>query len=248
MDHVFNGGQALYDTGMDKQHILVVDDDPDIVKTIRDYLEQSGYSVAQAADGEQALTAVRHQRPDCVVLDVMMPKLDGWGVVQALRADAQTADIPIIILTARVDDTDKIVGLEMGADDYITKPFNPRELLARIRVQVRRTARQQPADPTLTVGDIHLDPQRRIVRLNGETVNLTATEYDILHTFMQYPGYVFTRDELLEKALGYSYAGLGRTLDSHIKNLRRKIEPNPAEPYYILAVYGVGYRMMEDEA
>ena len=128
---------------MDAQHILIVDDDPDIVKTIRDYLEQSGYSVAQAADGEQALTAVRHQRPDCLVLDVMMPKLDGWGVVQALRADSQTADMPIIMLTARVDDTDKIVGLEMGADDYITKPFNPRELLARIRVQVRRTTQHR---------------------------------------------------------------------------------------------------------
>lgn len=233
---------------MDKQYILVVDDDPEIVRTIRDYMEQSGYEVGQAANGAQALEKVRVRRPDCIVLDVMMPKLDGWGVVRALRADVKSAEIPIIMLTARVDDTDKVVGLEMGADDYITKPFNPRELLARVRVQLRHTLRAQPLEEILSVGLLRLDPQRRIVRFDGKEVNLTATEYDILHTLMQYPGYAYTRDELLDKALGYTFAGLGRTLDSHIKNLRRKIEPNPAEPQYIVTVYGVGYRLAEVDA
>ncbi|MGB1253513.1 MAG: response regulator transcription factor [Candidatus Promineifilaceae bacterium] len=231
-------------TGMANETILVVDDDPEIVSTLRDYFEQAGYRVLTAYSGRSALERIRSERPDCVLLDVMLPDIDGWSVTRDVRGDDRVADISIIMLTARVDDMDKVVGLEMGADDYVTKPFNPREVLARVRAQLRR---HQPkiASTMLTIGRIQLDLSRTRVYLNNEPIELTPTEFDILKTMMQHPGYVFTREELLEKALDYTYAGLGRTLDSHIKNLRRKIEPDPRQPMYILTVFGIGYRFAE---
>lgn len=232
---------------MKSETILVVDDDPEIVRLLRDYLEREGYRILTAGDGRGALQQIRSERPDCVLLDVMLPEMDGWAVTRAVRASESLAATPIILLTARVDDTDKIVGLEMGADDYVTKPFNPREVLARVRVQLRRSQGAAPISPSrYESGALQLDVDRHLVYLAGEPVELTTSEFDILHAFMRHPGYAFTRDELIERALGYTYEGLGRTLDSHIKNLRRKIEPDPRQPRYIHTVYGVGYRFAEE--
>ena len=230
---------------MAEQTILVVDDDPEIVGTLRDYLVQAGYHVLTAYSGRDALQRIRSERPDCVLLDVMLPDVDGWTVTRDVRSDQRVADMVIIMLTARVDDMDKVVGLEMGADDYVTKPFNPREVLARVRAQLRRNRPKSAPTKMLTIGQLQLDLTRTRAYLDHQPIELTPTEFDILKTLMQYPGYVFTREELLEKALDYTYAGLGRTLDSHIKNLRRKIEPDPRRPSYILTVFGIGYRFAE---
>ncbi len=229
---------------MSEQTILVVDDDPEIVKTVQRYLQQEGYAVLVAYNGKDALAIVRDQAPDCLVLDVMLPDHDGWEITQRIRADQRSAAIPIIMLTARIDDMDKVHGLDLGADDYVTKPFNPHELLARIRARLRRSQPPQPAR-RLQVGKLQMDVSRHIVTLAGNEIDLTPTEFDLLRTLMQNPGYVFARDELLEKAVGYTFEGLGRTLDSHINNLRRKIDAEGHE--YIQTVYGVGYRMTEDE-
>jgi two-component system alkaline phosphatase synthesis response regulator PhoP len=177
----------------------------------------------------------------------MLPDRDGWEMTRLVRADATLANTLIIMLTARVEDTDKILGLELGADDYITKPFNPREVLARIRALLRRQQRVQEAIPlsTLQVGQLRMDVGRHEVTLNGEPLDLTRTEFSLLQTLMQNSGYVFTRGELIEKALGHSYESIERSLDTHIKNLRRKVEDDPKDPVYIQTVYGVGYRMAE---
>jgi two-component system alkaline phosphatase synthesis response regulator PhoP len=228
------------------QRILVVDDDKSIVKVVRAYLEQSGYQVLTAADGESALHVLRHERPDLVVLDLMMPNRDGWDVTRIVRSDKVLAATPIIMLTARVEDTDKIVGLELGADDYITKPFNAREVVARVNAVLRRTRLDQLASAAphvLVAGGLRLDLDQHTLTVAGQPVELTRTEFKLLETFMQNPGFTMTRDDLLEKALGYAYEGLGRTLDTHIRNLRRKIEPEPDAPTYIQTVYGVGYRL-----
>ena len=228
------------------QRILVVDDDKSIVKVVRAYLEQSGYQVLTATDGEAALHMLRHERPDLVVLDLMMPNRDGWDVTRIVRADRTLAATPIIMLTARVEDTDKIVGLELGADDYITKPFNAREVVARVNALLRRTRLDQLASAAphvLVAGGLRLDRDQHTLTVDGRPVDLTRTEFNLLETFMQNPGYTLTRDDLLEKALGYAYEGLGRALDTHIRNLRRKIEPEPDAPTYIQTVYGVGYRL-----
>ena len=230
---------------MSEKTILLVDDDPEIVKTLQRYLQQEGYAVLVAYNGADALTIAHDRSPDCLVLDVMLPDHDGWEITRCIRANQQSADIPIIMLTARIDDMDKVLGLELGADDYVTKPFNPRELLARIRARLRRAQPSQSAAPQLQVGELRLDVERHTVTLAGEMIDLTPTEFDLLRTLMQHPGYVFARDELLEKALGYTLEGLGRTLDSHIKNLRRKIDT--AGRQYIQTVYGLGYRMTEGE-
>lgn len=231
---------------MHKETILVVDDDPEITRILRDYLQQEQFNVITAHTGGSALQRIHSDRPDCVVLDVMLPDQDGWSVIRAVRSDKRVMHTPIILLTARVDDTDKIIGLEIGADDYITKPFNPREVIARIRVQLRHTQQQAaPQETEILIGALRIDLQRHMVYLHDDAIELTATEFAILQTFMQNAGYVFTRDELTEKALGYSFAGLGRTIDSHIKNLRHKIEADPRNPSYILTVYGVGYRFSE---
>jgi len=234
------------------QRILVVDDDKQIVRLVKAYLEQSGFQVFTAYDGSIALHVIRRERPDLVVLDLMLPDQDGWDITRTIRADPNLADTPIIMLTARIEDADKIVGLELGADDYITKPFNPREVVARVRAVLRR-AIGGPAQPrVLQLGGLgsehgllmHLDQHKVLV--DGQSVDLTPTEFELLRVFMESPGYAFTRSELIEKGLGYTYEGLDRTLDSHVKNLRRKIEPDPANPTYIETVYGVGYRLRGD--
>jgi len=227
--------------------ILVVDDDREIVRLVKSYLERAGYSVITAYNGEGALHALRRERPDLLVLDLMLPDRDGWDLTRLIRSDKTLTDTPIIMLTARVDDSDKIVGLEIGADDYITKPFNPREVVARVRALLRRSQRGSglPAQQILQVGWLILDLGRRELMVDGEPVELTPSEFELIRVLMENPGYAFTRDELLEKSLGYSYEGLGRTLDSHIKNLRRKIEPDPRSPVYIQTIYGVGYKLVE---
>jgi two-component system alkaline phosphatase synthesis response regulator PhoP len=225
------------------QRILVVDDDKQIVRLIQAYLEQAGYQVLTAGDGETALHVIRRDRPDLIVLDLMLPDKDGWEVTRRVRQDENLANLPIIMLTARVEDTDKIVGLELGADDYITKPFNPREVVARVRAVLRR-ATGSPAQPqVLLVGGLRLDLERHQVTFKGEAIELTPTEFDLLKLLLEQPGRAFTRLELIEKGLGYSYAGLERTVDSHIKNLRRKIGVDSSQPTYIETVYGVGYRL-----
>jgi two-component system alkaline phosphatase synthesis response regulator PhoP len=228
------------------QRILVVDDDHEIVRLVRAYLEKANYSVLTAYDGESALHILRRERPDLLVLDLMLPDRDGWDLTQLIRADQSLAETPIIMLTARVEDSDKIVGLEIGADDYVTKPFNPRELVARVRSLLRRSNRGSTATPrVLQVGKLILDIGCRELLVDGEPTELTPSEFELLHVLMQSPGYAFTRDELLEKALGYAYEGMGRTLDSHIKNLRQKIEPHPKAPTYIQTIYGVGYKLLD---
>ena len=225
------------------QRILVVDDDKQIARLIRSYLEQAGYQVVVAYDGETALHALRRESPDLVVLDLMLPDRDGWDVTRTVRSDPALAATPIIMVTARVEDTDKIIGLELGADDYITKPFNPRELVSRVRAILRRTSGQPVlATTVLESGALRLDPDQHEARLDGQPLDLTPTEFDLLRTLMENQGHAFTRAELIEQALGYTYDGLDRTVDSHIKNLRRKIEVDPANPIYIQTVYGVGYR------
>jgi DNA-binding response OmpR family regulator len=228
------------------QRILVVDDDKEIVRLVQAYLEQAGFQVLTAYDGETALHSLRRDRPDLVVLDLMLPGRDGWDVTRIVRGDSALAKTPIIMLTARVEDTDKIVGLELGADDYITKPFNPREVVARVRSVLRRSQFGEALAQrrVLQLAGLLVDLDRHEVMVHGQPVELTPTEFDLLRTLMENPGYAFTRMELIEQGLGYEYEGMERTLDSHIKNLRRKIEPDPRKPSYIQTVYGVGYRLV----
>jgi len=229
------------------QCILVVDDDKQIARLIRSYLEQAGFRVTVAHDGAAALHALRREKPDLVVLDLTLPDRDGWDVTRIVRSDPTLAATPIIMVTARVEDTDRIVGLELGADDYVTKPFNPREIVARVRAVLRRSSGAAPAPVRLLqAGDLALDPDRHEATLRGQPLELTPTEFALLHTLMVNAGHAFTRAELIEQALGYTYDGLDRTVDSHIKNLRRKIEPDPAAPTLIQTVYGVGYRFRGD--
>jgi two-component system alkaline phosphatase synthesis response regulator PhoP len=232
------------------QRILVVDDDKSIVKVLTAYLEQSGYQVLPAYDGEMALHALRRERPDLVLLDLMMPNRDGREVTNIIRADKTLANTPIIMLTARVEDTDKIIGLELGADDYITKPFNAHEVVARVKSLLRRVRLDQSpnASPHILIcGGLRLDLDQRTLTVDSAPVELTRTEFNLLEAFLSNPGFTLTRDDLLEKSLGYAYEGLGRALDTHIRNLRRKIEPDPNNPTYIQTVYGVGYRLKGDE-
>ena len=232
------------------QRILVVDDDRSIVKVLCSYLEQSGYQTLSAYDGEMALHQLRRERPDLVILDLMMPKRDGWEVTQIVRGDKTLAATPIIMLTARVEDTDKIVGLELGADDYITKPFNSREVVTRVKALLRRVKLDQSpnaAPHVYACGSLKLDLDQRTLTIDSEMVELTRTEFNLLEAFLSNPGYTLTRDELLEKSMGYAYEGMGRALDTHIRNLRRKIENDPDNPTYIQTVYGVGYRLTGDK-
>ena len=233
---------------MSHERILVVDDDREILRLLRGYLEQAGFVVSVADDGVSALAVLRDLHPDLLLLDLMLPDMDGWEVTRRIRSDGVLAATPIIMITARVEDTDKILGLELGADDYVTKPFNPREVLARVRALLRRQQRTQEMAPVqaIQIGALRLDPARYEVTLDGAPLEMTRTEFNLLHALMKNPGYVFTRSELIESALGYTYESIERTLDSHIKNLRRKIGDNPKEPRYIHTVYGVGYRMADD--
>jgi len=232
-----------------KKRILVVDDDKDITRLLQSYLTQAGYEVRSAYDGETALHSLHADRPDLLLLDLMLPDRDGWNITRTLRADPRLADLPIIMITARIEDVDKILGLELGADDYITKPFNPREVVARVNALLRRAQRDlQASQPsTLEVGDLRMDVDGHSVTLAGAPVELTMTEYNILRVLMESPGYAFTRAELFEQGMGYVYGGVERTLDSHIKNLRQKLGDNPQEPQYVQTVYGVGYRLCDPD-
>lgn len=232
---------------MAHEHILVVDDDKDILRLVSSYLQQAGFVVLVALDGETALHTVRRERPDLLLLDLMLPGLDGWDITSTIRSDASVASIPIIMLTAKVDDNEKILGLELGADDYITKPFNPREMLARVRAALRRTQWKQETTGAsiLQVGELRMDIGRHEVSLAGERLDLTRTEFLLLKVLMEAPGYAFTRNELVERVLGYSYDGVERALDTHVKNLRRKLGDDPKDPVYIRTVYGVGYQLAE---
>jgi len=223
--------------------ILIVDDELKIIRTVRAYLERAGFAVVTASDGPTALATFRHERPGLVVLDLGLPGTDGLDVTRSLRRES---DVPIIMLTARVEETDKLVGLELGADDYLTKPFSPRELVARVRAVLRRAGgKTEGARATLTVGDLSIDPACRLVQAGEQSVELTPTEFDLLWTLAQSPGRVFTRLELLDKVQGYSYEGYERTIDVHIKNLRRKLDGALKAPCPIRTVYGVGYKFGE---
>ncbi|MEF3274084.1 MAG: response regulator transcription factor [Chloroflexus sp.] len=228
--------------------ILVVDDEPGIVKIARDYLERAGFHVISAGDGPTALRLARQERPALMVLDLMLPGMDGLDVTRALRQDPLTARLPIIMLTARVEETDRLIGLELGADDYITKPFSPRELVARVRAVLRRSEGTTPPGNIIQAGGLQIDIERRQVRRNGEIIELTATEFDLLTVLASAPGRPFTRAQLLERVYDTNYTGFDRTIDAHIKNLRRKIEPDPnGPPRLILTVYGVGYKFAEQD-
>lgn len=222
--------------------ILVVDDDPAIVRAVVGYLEQAGFKTLTAHDGNSALSMVRAAPVDLVLLDLMLPGRDGWEITRIVRADKRLLNLPIIMLTARVGDSDTVLGLELGADDYITKPFNPREVVARVRTVLRRS-QPQAASAVLHIGDLEMDVDSHLVTLRGEAVDLTRTEFIILKTLMQNPNHVFTRAELISRSLGHEYESIERTLDSHIRNLRKKIEPDTSQPRYIQTVYGVGYKM-----
>jgi DNA-binding response OmpR family regulator len=225
--------------------ILIVDDEPKIVRTVRAYLETAGFRVVAAEDGQMALTVYRHEKPALVILDLGLPQIDGWDVARRLRKDSE---VPIIMLTARVDETDKLIGLELGADDYVTKPFSPRELVARVRAVLRRAGgEREKVQPPIVSGDVTVDLERRQATIGGKPAELSPTEFDLLVVLARHPGRVFSRVELLDRVQGYAFEGYERTVDAHIKNLRRKIEPDPKEPQYVLTVYGVGYKFREDE-
>lgn len=226
--------------------ILVVDDEADLLKTVRDYLVESGFEVATAGSGRAALFLNRDEKPDLVVMDIMMPEMDGWEASRLIRRES---DVPIIMLTARDEDADKIAALEMGVDDYVTKPFNPRLLVARVRAVLRRTRGESSSEGRiLRVKDLELDQDTYEAKLHDQLLELTRSEFDLLATLMEHPGRVFTRMELLEHVHGEAFAAYERTIDVHIKNLRAKLEVDPREPEYIETVYGVGYRMAKDDA
>ncbi len=229
------------------QRILVVDDDKEIVRLLRAYLEQSGFHVLTAYNGETALHTLRRERPDLMILDLMLPDRDGWDVTRIVRSDGGLRATPIIMLTARVEDQDKIIGLELGADDYITKPFNPREVVARVRAVLRRAQGEPAPARRLQIGDLTIDLDRHLVQVGGQPLKLTPTEFNLLRALAEHPGHALTRLELIERGLGYRYEGLERTVDSHIKNLRRKLARAGIEKDLIETVFGVGYRLAVEE-
>lgn len=219
--------------------ILVVDDKASLRTMVKAYLTEQGFRVVTAADGQEALFVARAEKPDLILLDIMMPKIDGYEFIRILGKEQDT---PIILLTAKLEETDKVLGLELGADDYITKPFGMRELLARVRAVLRRAEKPAAAPDVLRAADIVLDRDQRSVTVGGKEVSLTPTEFDLLATLMGEPGRVFSRASLLEALQGIAFEGLERSINVHIRNLRTKIEPDPANPRYIETVFGVGYR------
>ena len=223
--------------------ILVVDDEPKIVELARDYLEHAGFAVVSAFDGSEALTRARTDAPDLIVLDLGLPKLDGLDVARALRRDS---NVPIVILSGRSDETDKLVGLELGADDYVTKPFSPKELVARVRAVLRRIERPAPASDIIRASDVTLDVPRMRVRAGDRDVELTSTEFQLLAALAREPGRVFTRSQLLDAVHGVAFESYERAIDAHVKNIRRKLETDPREPHYLQTVHGVGYRFRDD--
>lgn len=232
-------------TGMTSSaaRILVIEDEPKIMRWLVSFLEQANFSVITASDGATGLRLADTERPDVVLLDLMLPDVDGLDVCRLIR---RRSDVLILMLTARIDETDRLIGLEMGADDYITKPFSPREVIARIRAFLRRANGLLVAEPRpLTFGPLSLNPSARTCTLNGQPVALTPTEFAILETLMRHPGVAYSRETLITEGLGYDYAAYERTIDAHIRNLRRKIEADIREPQFIQTVFGVGYRFAE---
>jgi two-component system, OmpR family, alkaline phosphatase synthesis response regulator PhoP len=226
--------------------VLVVDDEPKIVQLARDYLEHAGFRVASAHDGREALASFRSGAPDLIVLDLGLPLVDGLDVARAVR---KTSNVPIVMLTGRGDEADRVSGLELGADDYVTKPFSPKELVARVRAVLRRS--EQSATPTdvIKAGEVVLDVPRMSVRVkDSEVEQLTPTEFQIVATLARAPGRVFTRAQLLDAVHGVAFESYERAIDAHVKNIRRKLEPDPREPRYLLTVHGVGYRFADDRA
>jgi two-component system, OmpR family, alkaline phosphatase synthesis response regulator PhoP len=223
--------------------ILVLDDEPKIVQLARDYLERAGFTVLSAGDGKTALAAARAEKPDLVVLDLGLPEMDGLDVARALRRES---NVPIIMLTARGEETDKLVGLELGADDYITKPFSPKELVARTRAVLRRFDNAHAGAENIRVADLMLDVPRMRVTVGDRAVELTPTEFQLLAMLAREPGRIFTRAQLLDAVRGVAFESYERAIDAHIKNIRRKIEPDPHAPRYILMVYGVGYKFADE--
>ncbi len=223
--------------------VLIVDDEPKITKLVGDYLKQAGFGVLVAADGKTALAKARSDKPDCIILDLGLPQMDGLDVTRELR---KLSNVPIIMLTARSEESDKLVGLELGADDYVTKPFSPKELVARVRVVFRRMESFAAATEVIHIADLTLDvPRMRVSTVGREIEELTPTEFTILLAMARQPGRVFTRAQLLDAAHGVAFESYERAIDAHIKNIRHKIEPDQAEPRYVLTVYGVGYKFTD---
>ncbi len=223
--------------------VLVVEDEKKLVTILKGYLEQAGFAVATAYDGQQALTVFRHEKPALVLLDLNLPVIDGIDVCRALRKES---NVPVIMITARVEEADRLIGLELGADDYISKPFSPREVVARVRAVLRRTEGQVARPETLSAGDLSIDLGKHSARLKDRVIELTPTEFDLLALMLQNPGRVFTRLQLLDQVQGEAFEGYERTIDAHIKNLRQKVEHDPKNPRYLLTVFGVGYKFAED--
>jgi two-component system alkaline phosphatase synthesis response regulator PhoP len=221
------------------KQILVVDDEPRIAEICRDYLERAGFKVFTAGTGTDALAAARAKQPDLIVLDLGLPKMDGLDVTRTLR---KHSNVPIIMLTARVDERDKLAGLELGADDYLTKPFSPRELVARVRAVFRRADLGAARGDVIRAADVTLDVPQMLARIGNRGIDLTATEFDLLATLMRQPGRIFTRAQLLDAIRGEQVESFDRAVDAHVKNLRKKLEPDPRSPRYVLTVYGVGYK------
>jgi two-component system alkaline phosphatase synthesis response regulator PhoP len=223
--------------------ILVVDDEPKLLKLAGDYLERAGFRVVAVADATTALAVARRERPDLVVLDLNLPGMDGLDICRALRRES---DLPIIMLTARVEEADRLIGLELGADDYITKPFSPRELVARVRTVLRRVQGGVRQPGLIRAGDLEIDLNGHRVTRAGQVIDLSRTEFNLLAVLAQHPGQTFTRAQLLDRLHGVAYEGYDRSIDAHVKNLRRKLEANPLEPCYVLTVYGIGYKFADE--
>jgi DNA-binding response OmpR family regulator len=224
--------------------VLVVDDERKIVDIVKAYLERDGFSVTTAYNGRSALEEVRRNSPDIIILDLMLPEISGWDVCRSLRKES---DVPVIMLTARDEATEKIVGLEIGADDYVTKPFDPKELVARVKAVLRRSENKVLHDKVVRVANLEINiEKRRVVAKSGDIIELTPFEFDLLKIMAEHPGRVYSRMQLLDKVQGEAYEAYERTVDTHIKNLRRKIEPDPEKPSYIITVYGVGYKIEGD--
>jgi len=226
------------------KRILVVDDEEMIVRTVKAYLDQEGFKTYTAYDGEEALRAFNEKGPDLIVLDLMLPKLSGIEVTKKIRA---TSTVPIIMLTAKASEADRVVGLELGADDYVVKPFSPRELVARVRAVLRRIDGETGANERMVSGKMEIDLRSREVAVDSKPIELTPTEFDLLSYLAHHPGQVFTRLQLLREVQGYTYDAFARTIDTHVKNLRHKIEEDPKDPKYILTVHGVGYRFTREK-
>jgi DNA-binding response OmpR family regulator len=222
--------------------VLVVDDELKITRLVRDYLEQAGFVVAIASDGPGAIAAARQVKPDLIVLDLGLPGLDGLDVIRTLRANST---VPVVVVTARADEADRVVGLEMGADDYVVKPFSPKELVARVRAVLRRVDLAAEGAEVLRSGELVVDVPRREVKLRGRVIDLTPTEFELVQTLIRQPGRVFTRGQLLEAIHGVAFDSFERAIDAHVKNIRRKLEPEPQRPRYLLTVHGIGYKLTD---